>query len=162
MSIPVIFYMFLNSFAPLVLNDQFLTTLIFNEEIVSPHTGASSSEIYLKKSPNSKMLFIKSKGKALKTNLTVPTVSGKLYSFFIITGDLPHSIVQVRDGKKGKAFRDVKISQNVIIQESSSMAQVQNISKKIISINFRKLSPGHSLQLPKGAPVFINNKRTYR
>jgi hypothetical protein len=162
MSAPVVFYMFLNAFAPLIIHDQFLTTLIFDEEVVRPHTGASKHQIYLKKSPNSKMIFLKSKGVKLKTNLTVPTKSGKLYSFLIKTGSRPHSIVQVKDGKKGKAFKDVKILRDVVIQESPFMTRVFNNSGSKITINSREVIPGNKLELPKGSPVFLNKLRVYR
>lgn len=162
MSSPAIFYMFLSFFAPLVINDNFLTTLVFDEVIGSAHTGASASEIMIEKSSNGKMLFIKSKGKKLKTNLSVPTKSGKLYSFLIQTGEKPHSIVKVKDGKKGEIFMDVHSSNGVRIQESKKMSRAINESKKTILINFEEVPPRGVLNLPKGPPVYIFNKRVYR
>ena len=162
MTAPVIFYMFLNVFAPLVINDHFLTTLIFDEPVIRPHTGASASNIYLEISPDSKMIFIKAKGKELNTNLNVPTKSGKLYSFLIRSGKLPHSIVQVKDGKMDNTFKDVKKSRGVMIQESTSIARVLNQSKFSVMINSISLPPNARLELPKGAPVYINGKRIHR
>lgn len=162
MSVPVIFYMFLNSFAPVVVHDNFLTTLVFSEPVIRVHTGASASEIYIEKSPDSKMLFIKSKGKALDTNLNVPTRSGKLYSFLIKVGKKPHSIVHVKDGKSEGAFKDIKNLRGVIIQEGSYITKVINNRKEIVTANSIEIYPKGSFEFPKGAPIFLNQERVHR
>ena len=100
MMAPVVFYLFLNSFGTLVIGDHHLSTLIFEEPVVRPHHGMSKNDLYLERSPDGKMLFIKALGKEIDTNLSVPTASGKLYSFRVKTGKIAHSIVRVKDGKK--------------------------------------------------------------
>lgn len=162
MTAPVIFFMFLNSFAPLVISDNFLTTLIFDEEVVRPHSGATKSELYIQKSPDSKMLFIKSNGKKIKTNLTVPTKSGKLYSFLILRGERPHSIVQIKDGKKEQVSRDIKKVEGLLIQEGNTISKIENNSRSKKRVNFTWVEVGSYLELPKGAPIFIGDKRVYR
>lgn len=162
MTAPVVFFMFLNAFAPVVVNDDYITTLVFQEPIVKPHTGASKHKLKIEKSKNSKMLFIKSVGRSVRTNLSVMGRSGKLYSFLIVTGDRPHSMVIIQDGKKDKAFKDVKNLRGVIIQEGANTARVLNESKEKITVNSIEVVRGARIELPKGAPVFINNKRVHR
>lgn len=162
MSAPVILYMFLNAFAPVVVSDSFITTLVFDEAITSPHTGASAAEIYLKLGPNKKMLFIKSKGRKLETNLNVPTKSGKLYSFLIKKGENPHSIIKVKDGKKDELFKSIKYVEGIEILESSQVAKIENLSNKPVQINSILVNPKERYELPKGAPIFLNGKRVHR
>lgn len=162
MSAPIIFYMFLNAFAPLVISDQYLTTIVFDEPVSLAHTGATNSELYLKKSPDSKMIFIKTKGKRIKTNLNVPTKSGKLYSFLLVSGEQPHSIVQIKDGKKDTDFKIVKKTSYITIEEGKHTVRVLNNSSEEQLINFRKVPSNSKVELPKGSPVFFNEKRIFR
>lgn len=162
MTAPVIFYMFLNAFAPVVIGDNFLTTIRFDEALERPHTGLSKSELFLELSPDRKAIFIKSLGTKVITNLNVPTQSGKLYSFLIITGERPHSFVQIKDGKQDKSFKDVYTSSEVIIQEGVYSARVINKTRKIIQINSIEIPSLARYDLPKGAPIFLNNERVHR
>jgi len=165
MSAPIIFYMFLNSFAPIVVSDYFMTTLIFEERIIDFHSGMDSREFFVKKSKNPNRihtLFLKAKGVSLNTNLSVTTESGKLYSFLIKTGDKPHSIIQIKDGKKTNLLKDVKNIKGVIIQEGAAYAQLLNGSKKSIMVNSQMVNPGARFELPKGPPIYIDGKRQYK
>jgi type IV secretory pathway VirB9-like protein len=166
MTPPVIFYMFLNIFAPLIINDQFVTTLVFNESVQMPHTGVSNNKIFLQLSPDSKMLFIKSLGLQVETNLNVIGSSGYLYSFLVKSGDRPHTLVQVKDGvnesRSQRSFKRVKNSQGVRVEESRYVARVINKSKNKIQVNSRNLNINEKLYLTKGAPIFISGKRVYR
>lgn len=162
MTAAVVFYMFLNSFAPIVINDNFLTTIVFDEEIENVHTGANAKQLYLHKDANSKMLFIKSLGSNFETNLTVPTKSGKLYSFLIKTGKKPHSVIQVKDGRKTAISREIVNSNTYNISDSDFITTVKNKTKSYLTINSVNIPPLQSYEVPKGAPIFINNKRVYR
>ena len=166
MTPPVIFYMFLNIFAPLIINDQFVTTLVFNESVQMPHTGVSNNKIFLQLSPDSKMLFIKSLGLKVETNLNVIGSSGYLYSFLVKSGDRPHTLVQIKDGvneaKNKRSFKRAKNSRGVSIEESRYITRVVNKSKNKIRVNSRNLNINEKLYLTKGAPIFINAKRVYK
>lgn len=162
MSAPVILFMFLNAFAPIVVSDSFITTLVFDEPIVAPHTGASAAEIYVKLGPNKKMLFIKSKGRKLQTNLNVPTKSGKLYSFLIVKDENPHSIVKIKDGKKDELFKSIKSVGKIEILESSQVAKLENHGNSPVEVNSVVIPPKGRYEMPKGAPIFLNGRRVHR
>lgn len=162
MTAPIILYMFLNSFAPVVINHNFITTLIFNEEVTLPHTGATKSELYLKKGADGKVLFLQAKNESIETNLNIMTKSGKLYSFLIKYGDHPNSIVNVRDGKKDEFLKDVKKTSKYLIQESNQYAVVSNLTGKRITVNTINVAPKGRLEVPKNAAIFINNMRVWR
>ena len=163
MSVPTIFFMFLNAFAPLVLNPNHITTLVFDEPVGVWHTALSKKELYIKKSPDGKMLFISPTGININSkSLTVPTKSGKLYSFLLKEGPRPNSIVRIKDGKRGKSYRDIQNLRGVIIQESKMVARVHNTRKQSVVINTMILPSGSKLEIPKGSPLFINGERVYR
>jgi len=162
MMAPVIFYMFLNSFGTLVLGHEHITTLVFKEKVRIPHHGASKNEVFLSVSSDRKMVFIKSLGKPVDTNLSIPTTSGKLYSFRIVAGKRPHSIVRVMDGEKDSAFKRVFDNKNVTISEGRYSLRLSNRSKAAIKVNSIHLNPRTELYLPKGPAVFINGERFYQ
>jgi len=159
---PIVFHLFLNSIGNVVLNDNNLTTIVFNEKVERVHTGATAHELYLRTSPNGKMIFIKSKGKDLNTNLSVPTISGKLYMFNIRRGSNPHSLIQVYDGQLDNSYKEVFTKNKVEIQEGNHTLKIFNKGKKPVKINYQTLSPSGVLTLPKGPTVYVNDKRFYK
>ncbi len=162
MMAPVIFYLFLNTFGTLVINDNNITTLIFNERVVRPHHGKSKSELYLERSPDGKMLFLKGLGREIDTNLSVPTQSGKLYSFRIKTGKIAHSIVRVMDGKKDSLFKSVYTKDLIEIEEGKYSLRLFNNQNKQISVNQVQIPSKGKIELPKGPAVFVNGERFYK
>lgn len=162
MTAPVVFWMFLNSIAPVVISTGFLTTLRFNEAVHMPHTGGSKGELFIKVSPDRKMIFLRSNVKNIKTNLSVPTVSGKLYSFLLKTGTSPHSVISVKDGKNEKLFRQISITSGVQIDDGDFITRVTNKRNVPMLLNDFVLGVGEAIQLSKGAPVFIDGLRFYK
>lgn len=162
MSAPVIFYMFLNMFSTVVINDNFLTTLVFDEPVGRFHTGVASSELYISKSADSKMIFIRAKGKKLVTNLNVPTRGGKLYTFLIRTGLKPHSIIQVKDGKKSKLYKEVRKTSSYLIEDSEYTTRFFNKLNRAVSVNTIDLKAKSSYTFSKGSPLFLGEERIYK
>ena len=159
---PTIFYMFLNAFGTLVIGDMHITTLVFKEPIGKVHTGVSKSQVFIDKSPDRKMLFLKSLGSHIDTNLTVPTKSGKLYSFRLIRGKRPHSLARIEDGLSDKAFKMVFSKNNIFIEEGKYSLKVTNKNKKEILINSMNVEAGQEISLPKGPSVFVDGVRFYK
>jgi type IV secretory pathway VirB9-like protein len=154
--------MFLNVFSTVVINDNYLTTIVFDEPVGRIHSGASGQQLYIKKSPDSKMIFIKSKGKNLLTNLNVPTKGGKLYTFLLRSGSKPHSIIQIKDGKKTSLFKNVVKSRSYLIEDSENTTKITNKSSSKMTINTIELVPGSSYEFPNGSPLFLDDRRIYR
>ena len=161
MTAPVIFYMFLNVFAPIIISDNYLTTLIFNEP-VHLHSGASESKLFIKKSKNSKMIFLKALGQELETNLNVVTDSGALYSFLVIRGSKPHSTIQIKDGVKDSLFKQVRNVRGVSIEESKNVIRVINRRDTSIEVTYITIQPKSSYQFCSGAPILLDGERVYR
>jgi hypothetical protein len=161
MTAPVIFFMFLNVIAPIIISDDYLTTVIFHEPI-HLYSGASESKLFIKKSKNSKMIFLKSLGQEVKTNLNVVTDSGALYSFLIIKGKKPHSVIQVEDGVRNLLFKQVRNVQGVLIEESKNVIRVTNKTDVSIEVNYITVQRKSSYQFCGGAPIFLNGRRVYR
>lgn len=161
MTAPVIFYMFLNVFAPIIISDNYLTTLVFNEP-VHLHSGASESKLFIKKSKNSKMIFLKALGQELETNLNVVTDSGALYSFLIIRGNKPHSTIQIRNGKKDTLFKQVRNVRGVLIEEAKNVIRVTNKRDTTIEVNYITIQPKSSYEYSGGAPIILDGVRVYR
>jgi len=162
MMAPVIFFLFLNSFGTLVIGDHHLTTLIFDEPVVRAHHGMSKSDLYLERSPDGKMLFIKALGKKIDTNLSVPTVSGKLYSFRVKTGRIAHSIVRIKDGKKDTLFKTVFVKNSIEIEEGKHSLRLFNNRAKKITVNMMGIPSKGKIELPKGPAVYVNGRRFYK
>ena len=162
MSAPVIFYMFLNAIAPLVIADNVITTLIFDSTVTGVYSGASGGELFIKKSSDAKKIFLKGKGLPLKTNMNIETSSGELYAFLIIRGENPHSIIQIRNGKKSERVKIVKKSKDYLIEEGEQFLRVVNKRKGYLTVNTVKYPPQAIVELPKGPSLFINSKRVYK
>lgn len=162
MMAPVVFYLFLNSFGTLVIGDHHLSTLIFEEPVVRPHHGMSKNDLYLERSPDGKMLFIKALGKEIDTNLSVPTASGKLYSFRVKTGKIAHSIVRVKDGKKDELYKSVLVKDSIEIEEGKYSLRLFNNRDKEIAVNMVRIPAKGRIELPKGPAVYVNGRRFFR
>lgn len=159
---PVVFYLFLNSIGNVALNDNNLTTIVFNEKIESPHSGASRNELFLKVSPNKKMIFLKSKGVDVDTNLSVPTESGKLYMFHLRKEKESHSLIQVEDGQLDTVFKLILSKDSIKIYEGDHTVKVVNHAKNSRKINYRIIKPQESIYLPKGPSVYVDGERFYK
>lgn len=162
MMAPVIFYMFLNSFGTLVVGNSFITTLVFKEPVGVVHHGLSKSELFVQRSMDGKMLFLKALGVQVNTNLNVPTKSGKLYSFRIKSGKTPHSIVQVLDGRRDTLYKNSFTKEKIEIEEGKNSLRLTNHRKNLIQVNSIEVSPKERIFLPKGPSIFINNERFYQ
>jgi hypothetical protein len=162
MTAPTVFFMFLNMFGTLVLGDRHITTLVFEERITRPHTGVSKKELFMQKSQDGKILYLKTLGTPIDTNLSVTTASGKLYTFRIISGIGPHSIVRIKDGRKDSLYKLVKKYQGIDIEEGNYSLKVTNNSKFNKTINGITLASGSMKYLPKGPSLFIDKVRVYK
>ena len=162
MMAPVIFFMFLNSFGTLVIGDKNITTLVFEEPVGRVHHGLTKNDVYVEKTPDGKMVFIKSLGREVDTNLSIPTKSGKLYSFRILRDKIPHSIVRIRDGKQDSLFKLAKKSNLVTIEQGENSIKLKNRSNHSIKVNGLNLPSKEVVFLPSGPAVYVNNERFYK
>ena len=162
MSAPVIIYMFLNAYAQIVINTTVVTSMMFDERIEKFYSGASKKELFIEKTRDSKNIVFRSMKKDLSTNLTIVMDSGKIYSFFLRVGDIPHSIITIKDGKKDTIYRDVLISNKLLIQDGKYTTRVTNRTNKDLSVNFINLAKGTAYEFPKGSSIFLYNERVFR
>ena len=163
MTIPTIFFMFFNCYSNLILGDQFITTLVFDEPVGRVHHGLSNAEIFLDKSPDGKMIFLKSLGKDIETNLTVPTRDGKkFYTFYIRRGVKPHGTVFVKDGHIENSFKRVSLKNGIEIEEGKYSVKITNKRKIVTLVNGVSVKPRSSIFASKGPSIFVNKERFYK
>ena len=160
MTAPMIFKMFLNSWAIIVLGSNFVTTINFSEPVDIAPIGISKKYIFYKKSKNRKNIFLKVLSPEVsKTNMTVITASGKIYNFLLMHGEKPHSTIIVKDGKKDHSFKKLLETKKYKVHESKNTYQFINKLNSKVLVNENIVSKRGVIYLPKGAPVFYQNKR---
>lgn len=152
----MIFHMFLGQTVKLFISTSLVTTLIFPHSIEQIIGGWNKLDVYKYVSKDKKTLVVKSLREELNSNLTVIT-SGGVYQFNVSTNDKPHSFVQIVNGSSDLAYKLEKETKEFTIFSGKSTIKIVNKLSTPLKVNESLVQD--KVTLPKGSPIFINNKR---
>lgn len=156
----MIFNMFLGVVATIVLNPSKVTVLDFEYRVLKVVSSVDKSTMFKELSRDKKTLVFQPKSKNINGNLVVMTTGGN-YNFDFRLGENAHRSIYIKNGEIDNNYKTSVVKKDYSIRESSTSIIFTNLSKKSVSVNGTELRPKSNIVLPKGPPVFLNNKRVF-
>lgn len=149
------FYMFKGIAAKLFISTHLVTNLVFPTPIEKVIAGWNKGEVFKYKSKDRKVLVLRA-NKSINSNFTVIT-EGAIYDFIIASSDSnPHAgTIEIKPGRPSTSFRFLK--EGKLYKAYEGEYTVLILPKTEINVNgiLRK----DKFILPKGSPIFMNDKR---
>jgi hypothetical protein len=158
MTPPVIYHMFLNLMAYVCIGEGVITTVSLKEPISDHFFGVTPVEVFHAKAKNAKSISFQPRDFKKDSNLMLSTRSGKIYSFVLKKCESPHTTILIKDGTRDTSF-SMAMRQDSFSIETGKNSHIVKSHKNNLKINGKMYLKNKSIVIPKGSPIFVNNKR---